>query len=118
MQFVDRRFDGRSRSSTGLSANAGLCRTGDRLNLCARAFRETAATGFGAVTRVYGGGVDGSYRLNETDYLRARADYSNADGQGVLGGLGVNILTTPRGLMTGRDARKENVGGELICQIW
>jgi small subunit ribosomal protein S8 len=36
----------------------------------------------------------------------------------VLGGLGVNILTTPRGLMTGRDARKENVGGELLCQIW
>jgi small subunit ribosomal protein S8 len=36
----------------------------------------------------------------------------------VLGGLGINILTTPRGLMTGRDARKENVGGELICQIW
>lgn len=36
----------------------------------------------------------------------------------VLGGLGINILTTPRGLMTGRNARKENVGGELICQIW
>jgi len=36
----------------------------------------------------------------------------------VLGGLGINILTTPRGLMTGREARKENVGGELICQIW
>ncbi|MBC7924639.1 MAG: 30S ribosomal protein S8 [Bryobacteraceae bacterium] len=36
----------------------------------------------------------------------------------VLGGLGINILTTPRGLMTGRAARKENVGGELICQIW
>lgn len=36
----------------------------------------------------------------------------------VLGGLGINILTTPRGLMTGRDARKENVGGELICQVW
>ena len=36
----------------------------------------------------------------------------------VLGGLGVNILTTPRGLMTGRDARKENMGGELLCQIW
>lgn len=36
----------------------------------------------------------------------------------VLGGLGVNILTTPRGLMTGRDARKENIGGELLCQIW
>jgi len=36
----------------------------------------------------------------------------------VLGGLGVNILTTPRGLMTGRDARKQGLGGELLCQIW
>ena len=36
----------------------------------------------------------------------------------VLGGLGVNILTTPRGVMTGRDARKQGVGGELLCQIW
>jgi small subunit ribosomal protein S8 len=36
----------------------------------------------------------------------------------VLGGLGINILTTPRGLMTGRDARKENLGGELLCQVW
>ena len=36
----------------------------------------------------------------------------------VLGGLGINILTTPRGVLTGRDARKENVGGELLCQVW
>jgi small subunit ribosomal protein S8 len=36
----------------------------------------------------------------------------------VLGGLGVNILTTPRGLMTGRDARHAGVGGEVLCQIW
>lgn len=36
----------------------------------------------------------------------------------VLGGLGINILTTPRGVMTGRTARKEKVGGELLCQIW
>jgi small subunit ribosomal protein S8 len=36
----------------------------------------------------------------------------------VLGGLGVNILTTPRGVMTGRDASKEGVGGELLCQVW
>jgi small subunit ribosomal protein S8 len=35
----------------------------------------------------------------------------------VLGGLGVNILTTPRGLMTGRDARKEGIGGEVLCEI-
>ncbi len=36
----------------------------------------------------------------------------------VLGGLGVNILTTPKGVMTGKTARKEGVGGELLCQIW
>lgn len=36
----------------------------------------------------------------------------------VLGGLGTNILTTPRGVMTGREARKENIGGELLCQVW
>jgi small subunit ribosomal protein S8 len=36
----------------------------------------------------------------------------------VLGGLGVNILTTPRGVMTGQSARKEHVGGEVLCQIW
>lgn len=36
----------------------------------------------------------------------------------VLGGLGVNILTTPRGVMSGATARKENVGGEVLCQVW
>ena len=36
----------------------------------------------------------------------------------VLGGLGVNILTTPRGVMTGSSARKEGVGGEVLCQVW
>ncbi len=36
----------------------------------------------------------------------------------VLGGLGINILTTPRGVMTGSTAKKENVGGEVLCQIW
>ena len=36
----------------------------------------------------------------------------------VLGGLGINILTTPRGVMTGRAARKAGLGGELLCEIW
>lgn len=36
----------------------------------------------------------------------------------VLGGMGVNILTTPRGVMTGATARKQGVGGELLCQVW
>ena len=35
----------------------------------------------------------------------------------VLGGLGINILTTPKGVMTGRQARKQGVGGELLCEV-
>ncbi len=36
----------------------------------------------------------------------------------VQGGLGITILTTPRGVMTGRTARKEGVGGEILCKVW
>jgi len=36
----------------------------------------------------------------------------------VLGGLGVAILTTPQGVMTGKAARRAGVGGELICNVW
>ncbi len=36
----------------------------------------------------------------------------------VLGGLGINILTTPKGVMTGRQARREGLGGEVLCEIW
>jgi len=36
----------------------------------------------------------------------------------VQGGLGISILTTARGVMTGRTARKESVGGEVMCRVW
>jgi small subunit ribosomal protein S8 len=36
----------------------------------------------------------------------------------VLGGYGVNIVSTSRGLMSGKRARKENVGGEILAQIY
>ena len=36
----------------------------------------------------------------------------------VLGGLGVNILSTSHGVMTGREARKANVGGEILCTVY
>ncbi len=35
----------------------------------------------------------------------------------VLGGLGISILTTPRGVMTGKAARKAGVGGEVLCKV-
>ncbi|CAB4801963.1 MAG: 30S ribosomal protein S8 [Actinobacteria bacterium] len=36
----------------------------------------------------------------------------------VLGGLGVAVLSTSQGLMTDREARKRNVGGEILCYVW
>ena len=36
----------------------------------------------------------------------------------VLGGLGINILTTSHGIMTGKEARKQGFGGELLCNIY
>jgi small subunit ribosomal protein S8 len=36
----------------------------------------------------------------------------------VLAGLGTSILTTSRGVMTGRDAVKNGVGGEVLCNVW
>jgi small subunit ribosomal protein S8 len=36
----------------------------------------------------------------------------------VLGGLGVSILSTSRGLLSGNQAQQENVGGELLCEVW
>ncbi len=36
----------------------------------------------------------------------------------VLGGMGTSIISTSRGVMTGHDARKQGVGGELVAQVW
>ncbi len=36
----------------------------------------------------------------------------------VHGGLGIAILTTPKGLLTGKEARKQNLGGEILAHVW
>lgn len=36
----------------------------------------------------------------------------------VRGGYGIAILSTPKGLLTNKEARKEKVGGELLCEVW
>jgi small subunit ribosomal protein S8 len=36
----------------------------------------------------------------------------------VLSGMGVSIVSTPEGVMTGAQAKKKNLGGELLCQVW
>lgn len=36
----------------------------------------------------------------------------------VLGGMGTAIVSTPKGVMTGLEAKKSNLGGELVCYVW
>jgi len=36
----------------------------------------------------------------------------------VLSGMGISILSTPKGVMTGQSARKNGVGGEILCKVW
>jgi small subunit ribosomal protein S8 len=36
----------------------------------------------------------------------------------VLSGMGISIMTTPKGVMTGQNARKLGIGGEILCKVW
>ena len=36
----------------------------------------------------------------------------------VMGGLGISVLSTPKGVLTDRSARKIHVGGEVLCHVW
>ncbi len=48
-----------------------------------------------------------------------RRSYSKGDRiPHTLGGLGVNILSTSKGIMTDKEARKKGVGGEVLCSVW
>ena len=47
-----------------------------------------------------------------------RVYFGRNDVPKVMGGLGTSILTTSQGVMTGRDAVKAGVGGEVLCNIW
>lgn len=43
---------------------------------------------------------------------------SSSEAPRVRGGLGVSILSTPLGILPDREARRRNVGGEVICEVW
>ena len=47
-----------------------------------------------------------------------RVYFGSEDVPEVLAGLGMSILTTSRGVMTGREAVKAGVGGEVLCNVW
>ncbi len=47
-----------------------------------------------------------------------RVYIKHADIRPVLNGYGISVLSTPKGLMTGREAKEKGLGGEVLCQIW
>jgi small subunit ribosomal protein S8 len=66
-------------------------------------------------------GVDNTPVISEIERVSrpgCRVYVGQTESPRVLGGMGINILTTPRGVMTGRDAHKEHVGGEILCRVW
>lgn len=61
------------------------------------------------------GVIEGSRRVSRPGLRR----YVNStELPRVRGGLGVAIVTTSRGVMSAREARKQNVGGEVLCLVW
>ncbi len=63
---------------------------------------------------------DGDFVITEIKRVSkpGRRVYSSvADLPDVLGGLGITIVSTSKGIMSDRNCRKENIGGELICMV-
>jgi small subunit ribosomal protein S8 len=70
------------------------------------------------ITLKYNNGVPVITKLQRVSTPGLR-HYSKAKNlQKVLGGMGVAIVSTPKGLLTDRKARKENVGGEVLCYVY
>ena len=59
--------------------------------------------------------IDGIERVSKPG-LRVYAQHNEIPR--VYGGVGVAILSTPKGVITGQQARKQGVGGEIICYVW
>ncbi|HSX41551.1 MAG TPA: 30S ribosomal protein S8 [Candidatus Saccharimonadales bacterium] len=81
---------------------------------------ETASDGFKTMTVALD---DGSHQPSLSNLQRIskpgrRVYYSSADIPLILGGRGMVIISTSKGVMSGREARKAGLGGELICKVW
>ena len=57
-------------------------------------------------------------RIDRVSKPSKRVYKKGKDIQPVYNGLGIAIISTSRGIMTDKRARKENVGGEIICNVW
>jgi len=58
------------------------------------------------------------YGIERVSKPSRRVYTKSKDIQSVYNGMGIAILSTSRGIMTDRKARQENVGGEVLCNIW
>jgi small subunit ribosomal protein S8 len=87
--------------------NANDARKGNALNKTLRLFLKYGPHGEKLIT-----GIERISRPGRRVY------FGRNDVPDVLAGLGTSILTTSRGVMTGRAAMKAGVGGEVLCNIW
>lgn len=67
----------------------------------------------------YAGAGEPSIRGTRRHSVPGRRIYSGwQDIPRVLGGMGIAILSTPKGVLTDKEARKQQVGGEVLCSVW
>jgi small subunit ribosomal protein S8 len=79
---------------------------------------EDAKQGMIRVTLKYTNGAPAIMGLKRISTPGLRKYTSATQTPRVLSGLGIAILSTPKGLMTDKQARQANVGGEVLCYIW
>ncbi len=64
------------------------------------------------------GNTNAIYGLERVSKPSRRIYTKGKDIKPVLNGLGISILSTSKGILTDRQARSENIGGEILCKIW
>ena len=83
---------------------------------------KTFGDGVNSTIRIYlRYGPRGEHVLSKLERVSkpgCRVYVNSANIPKVLGGMGINILSTSRGLMTDRQARRERVGGEILCRVY
>lgn len=70
------------------------------------------------ITLKYVGDVPAITQIERVSKPGRRLYYSCTEIPRVLGGMGISILTTSRGIMNDTDCRANKAGGELICKVW
>ena len=69
-----------------------------------------------SVDRIYGDPNSGKYRLVQRDYTTYKGTINKK--MTMVNGLGVSIVSTSKGVMTGKQASLQDVGGELLCYVY